>query len=93
MAERNRIAASGGEHMPASMHTLADGESVCVNMLARMCKEVWGGHPGRVVVRERARAHPSSSCCRHCVTSANHSVSVHDCTVNYNESQWSQCDR
>ena len=27
------------------------------------------------------------------VASANHSVSVHDCTVNYNESQWSQCDR
>ena len=26
-------------------------------------------------------------------TSANHSVSVHDCTVDYNESQWSQCDR
>ena len=25
--------------------------------------------------------------------SANHSVSVHDCTVDYNESQWSQCDR
>ena len=67
MVERNRIAASGGEHMPASAHTLADGESACVNALARMCKEVWGGHPGRVVVRERARAHPSSSCCRQCV--------------------------
>ena len=55
--------------MPASTHTLADGESACVNALARMCKEVWGGCPGRVVVRERARAHPSSvviGSLRHC---------------------------
>ena len=65
--ERNRIAASDGEHMPASAHTLADGESACVNTLARMCKEVWGGRSGRVGVRERARVHPSSSCCHHCV--------------------------
>ena len=43
--------------MPASTHTLADSESVCVNMLAHMCKEVWGGCPGHVVIRERARAH------------------------------------
>ena len=27
------------------------------------------------------------------LTSANHLVSVHDCAVDYNESQWSQCDR
>ena len=67
MVERNCIVALGGEHMPASTHTLADGESACVNTLACMCKEVWGGRPGRVVVRERARAHPSSLCCRHCI--------------------------
>ena len=67
MAERNHITALGREHMPVSVHTLADGESACVNTLVCMCKEVWGGCSGRVVVRERARVHPSSSCCHHCV--------------------------
>ena len=36
--------------MPVSAHTLADGESAHVNMLAHMCKEVWGGCPGHIVV-------------------------------------------
>ena len=56
--------------MPASARTLADGDSACVNVLACMCKEVRGGRPCRVVVRERARAHPSSSCHRHCVVAS-----------------------
>ena len=77
--ERNRITALGREHMPVSVHTLADSESACVNTLTHMCKEVWGGCPGHVVVRERARAHPSSLCCRHCIiaSSQGRKVRVH----------------
>ena len=29
--------------MPASTHTLTDGDSVCVHVLACMCKQVGGG--------------------------------------------------
>ena len=69
MAERNHITALGRKHMPGFASECAYTESVCVNVLTRMCKEVWGGHPGCIVVRERARAHHdlSSLCCRHCV--------------------------
>ena len=45
--------------MPTSVHTLIDGDSACVNVLACMCKEVQGGQPCCIVVRERTRVHLS----------------------------------